>query len=377
MTSMYVIITMVVVGALIGGITNSIAIKMLFRPYKAIYIGKFRVPFTPGLIPKRRAELADQLGKLVVNHLLTVEGLQQKLSSSVFITEMTEWLNKEVTKVLRSDDQVITLMEKWLGVKDGKEKLENQVETWLSFKSEQLLIELRPLPIKDVLPKKLNDKVDQFIPEFTSLFLEKGKAYFNSKEGIEGLTQMVDRFLMGKGTLGSMVSMFLSQDQLVAKLQPEIIKMLNDKGTHELIEVFIKKEWTKLKEQKVEQIEEKINLVELTLFVQKKIKDHIPLHYLELPLCQWTSKYEPMVIELIPGVVIKIGQATSNELAHLFRKLKLEEVVRNQVEQFPVKRLEDIVLSISRSELKLITYLGGLLGGIIGLLQGIFILLLR
>ena len=40
-----------VIGGIIGLITNGLAIKMLFRPYKEIYIGKFRLPFTPGLIP--------------------------------------------------------------------------------------------------------------------------------------------------------------------------------------------------------------------------------------------------------------------------------------------------------------------------------------
>ena len=57
------------------GYTNHLAIKMLFRPHRPIYIGKFQVPFTPGLIPKRRDELAVQLGKMVVEHLLTPEGI--------------------------------------------------------------------------------------------------------------------------------------------------------------------------------------------------------------------------------------------------------------------------------------------------------------
>ncbi|UTW70063.1 DUF445 family protein [Anaerobacillus sp. HL2] len=69
MTSVYVLIVMIVVGALIGGITNSIAIKMLFRPYKALYIGKFRVTLYTRVNSKTEGELAEQLGKLVVNHL--------------------------------------------------------------------------------------------------------------------------------------------------------------------------------------------------------------------------------------------------------------------------------------------------------------------
>ena len=43
---------------------------MLFRPHEAKYIGSWRVPFTPGFIPKRRDELAKQLGNTVIQHLL-------------------------------------------------------------------------------------------------------------------------------------------------------------------------------------------------------------------------------------------------------------------------------------------------------------------
>ena len=70
---------MAFIGALIGGFTNHLAIKMLFRPHEAKYIGKWRVPFTPGLIPKRRDELAMQLGKTVTNYLLTPETFRKKL----------------------------------------------------------------------------------------------------------------------------------------------------------------------------------------------------------------------------------------------------------------------------------------------------------
>ena len=60
---LWTLLFMAFIGALIGGITNHLAIKMLFRPHEAKYIGSWRVPFTPGLIPKRRDELANNLGK--------------------------------------------------------------------------------------------------------------------------------------------------------------------------------------------------------------------------------------------------------------------------------------------------------------------------
>ena len=46
------------VGAIIGYITNYIAIKMLFRPYKAKKLGSITI-IPQGVIPKEKANLAN------------------------------------------------------------------------------------------------------------------------------------------------------------------------------------------------------------------------------------------------------------------------------------------------------------------------------
>lgn len=69
------------VGALIGYLTNYLAVKMLFRPYKAKYIGKWKIPFTPGVIPKRKPQLAKSIGKAVEEKLLTNEDVQRAIAS--------------------------------------------------------------------------------------------------------------------------------------------------------------------------------------------------------------------------------------------------------------------------------------------------------
>ena len=43
------------IGAVIGYFTNYLAVKMLFRPRREIKIGSKTLPFTPGVIPKRKA----------------------------------------------------------------------------------------------------------------------------------------------------------------------------------------------------------------------------------------------------------------------------------------------------------------------------------
>lgn len=70
-------ITAPIIGGLIGFITNSLAIKMLFRPHHAIYIGRFHVPFTPGLIPKEKERIAGAIGEVIAKYLLDDETIQK------------------------------------------------------------------------------------------------------------------------------------------------------------------------------------------------------------------------------------------------------------------------------------------------------------
>ncbi len=68
------------IGAIIGYVTNAIAIKMLFRPLYPIKIGPFQLPFTPGILPRERHKLADNIGRMVERELLTEEIIRQRLS---------------------------------------------------------------------------------------------------------------------------------------------------------------------------------------------------------------------------------------------------------------------------------------------------------
>lgn len=67
------------VGAVIGYFTNLIAVKMLFFPHEEKRIFGWKVPFTPGAIPKGKARLAKAAGKIVQNDLFTREDISGKL----------------------------------------------------------------------------------------------------------------------------------------------------------------------------------------------------------------------------------------------------------------------------------------------------------
>jgi uncharacterized membrane protein YheB (UPF0754 family) len=69
------------IGGIIGFITNCVAIKMLFRPLKPLYIGRFKLPFTPGVVPRRKDELAHILGNAVVAEFFNADDLARVFTS--------------------------------------------------------------------------------------------------------------------------------------------------------------------------------------------------------------------------------------------------------------------------------------------------------
>nr|WP_221893443.1 DUF445 family protein [Cetobacterium sp. 2A] len=83
----------VIIGALIGWITNYVAIKMLFRPYKEINLGLFKIQ---GLIPKRRHEIGITIAETVQNELISMEDIIVKLESA----EMGKSIEKIINDIL-------------------------------------------------------------------------------------------------------------------------------------------------------------------------------------------------------------------------------------------------------------------------------------
>lgn len=86
-----------VVGAFIGYLTNKIAIKMLFRPLKPWHFFGLRVPMTPGVIPSKRSELADNMGRMVSDHLLT--------STEVGKAMDQEQVKKQILKTIETEGE--------------------------------------------------------------------------------------------------------------------------------------------------------------------------------------------------------------------------------------------------------------------------------
>jgi uncharacterized membrane protein YheB (UPF0754 family) len=169
------------VGAVIGYFTNWLAIKMLFRPHEAKYIGKYRLPFTPGLIPKERARLTKKISETVEKHLLTPEVLTRELAS------MDRW---------KLPDTTLGELLAQLGVTDLPELIKKTVsEVWQNNESaindaipgyiEQLKTGLENNPLIDeTLENLVRSIIDKNFNRFIGIFIDHRKIYANIKEGL-------------------------------------------------------------------------------------------------------------------------------------------------------------------------------------------------
>lgn len=122
------IITAPLVGGLIGLATNGLAIKMLFRPLKPVYIGKYKLPFTPGLIPKERPKMAKAIGDVVSNELLNKETLKSTLLSDRMKNNIYSKVDEFIDRCAGSDDTVALAAEAFVSNDVIQQKLKSARE---------------------------------------------------------------------------------------------------------------------------------------------------------------------------------------------------------------------------------------------------------
>lgn len=209
------------VGALIGYCTNYIAVKMLFRPLKPIKIGTFTLPFTPGIMPKRKPALAKALGTAVGNTLLTTEDLKKVLVSEnvknsvidMFITQANQLSQNEKTM----KEVALTVM------KEG-----NYDET------------------KGVIVEKVTDKVMENLEQvgIGNIVVEEAKKAVREKMS------------------GSFVAMFLNEDLMDSLAQPigEYVESYICREGRNYVEPMVEREVDSLEQIKVGEMIQNANL---------------------------------------------------------------------------------------------------------------------
>lgn len=374
MTLVITILFMALIGAIIGGFTNHVAIKMLFRPHEAKYIGNTRLPFTPGLIPKRRNELARQLGKTVTKYLLTPETFRKKLFTPAMEERVERVIQEKLEKYVFRSEQTLNDWLKMAGADQFTETVERKVESLVDQQLAAVKSKLTTGTVEEVVPVHWQEQIEGKIPAAAEYVLGRAEQFIDSAEGRTMFHKLIDDFLQSKGTLGGMLHMFFGESEtLVGKVQREALKFVAAPGTKELLETLLTNEWKKIQQQPVEQLTGSFDWEGLFASVKQYALDQLALdERLDRSVqSYWPNGAEWASQHVTPQLVTFLFSQAETQLEQSLKKLKLDEMVKDQVDTFPVAVLEDLVLGISRREFKMITVLGALLGGVIGIVQGI------
>ena len=93
-------IVSILTGALAGGLTNTVAIWMLFHPYRPPTLWRWPVRLLQGAVPKNQARLARAIGHAVGNRLLTEEDLTRVFAEPEFRAAFDDGLERFLHELL-------------------------------------------------------------------------------------------------------------------------------------------------------------------------------------------------------------------------------------------------------------------------------------
>jgi uncharacterized membrane protein YheB (UPF0754 family) len=178
--------------------------------------------------------------------------------------------------------------------------------------------------------------------------------------------------------LVNMVSMFFGNVSIAEKVQPELIKFMRHENTRDTLLKLLEQEYRGFMEKQMDKAVAMLNLPEITEGLAKEITARLPIEeFLNTPVNSLAGSIESWIVDDLTPKAVGAGlDLFVARLDVLLEKMHLAKIVEEQVEAFSLERLEEIIIAIAKSELKMITWLGALLGGIIGVFQGILVLFL-
>ena len=309
-----------VVGALIGYSTNLLAIRMLFRPFRPVYLFGIRLPFTPGLIPKEKARLAKKMAEAVGGHIITPEVLTRDLMAFIEVNSLEQFfsrwgLDAPVEYIKRG---LTTLADKTPGeivptvAIDG---VKNGIRKYLPQGLEYIL-QIEHPNIGSIDKKGaewLKKLIQDHVGRLAGMFLDHQKIYNSIKEGLVGYLSDADNIETIADKIDEMIDQFC-ESKYWADWQDksDISHQENIEKTAELFAQWAENAW------------------------EKSLKKALT-----------TSAFEKAA-------------------KHMSQHLDIESMVEAQINAFEPEKLEALVLSVIRRELAMVMALGGILGFIIG-----------
>ncbi len=373
---------------------------MLFRPYRALYIGTKRIPFTPGLIPRNQERLAKNISDTIMGSLLTPQELQN-LARRLLQTHRVEnailWLLQSALEQIKFDkDQksakiLASILRDLLGESLPRllktlARREDFLETQINQIFDQVLLEFQ---LNDEQAKRLADWLLQvvlppdtirsaivdFLTDRTIQTIDE-----SFREKTSGTYWVVANLFGLRNTLTRLRTFCLDEKDATNTRLRELTQDLNvnDRIKRFLLDLSLQ------------------NLPIATVRQLRKTTRESVRHYLQTSggeLLQglsdsmdWDNIAAVLITRLGTSPVVSASLETvSKELALVLEKylerdlekivaqvipiLSIDQVIIDRVKSTSPADLEAAIEGIVKNELQAIVSLGGILGFVVGLLQ--------
>lgn len=324
------------VGGVIGGGTNRLAIAMLFRPHRIVHIGQWALPFTPGLIPKRRKELALQLGRTVREYLVNGEALNRTIRNPDVRERIVDWAKSEWERA-RQNQRLQKWVQDFITLEEKSLQLEREmrVSDWVSHHTEQ----------------ELRNRIANWAPTINAWLMR----YLASDKGSETLRKVYGDWTRNQGWVGRLTGSLFDEARVAEKSKQWLIQMLAAPQGLDTTRALLS--------QGVDAV------------LSWHIRDIITWAERQsdgAPRPESDHSVETMIERLIPYMLDNLA-SRGEEWLDL---LQLDQLVSEQIETFSLPKLEEMIIRVAKKELRLITWIGALIGAVIGLCQGVIATLL-
>ncbi len=381
-----------ILGGVIGYTTNWLAIKMLFKPHREVRIGKLKVPFTPGLIPREKQRIANKLGIAVGQHLLTEDVIVTELTNDQVIMLFKNYIIQDLMAKPLCIDEILDHI-----YKDPKEKdaLYDAIATWIQKKAveeirtnakiEQQLFAfmVRKAPITETLGCILGETAQEQIKIFVTSQKEaiaQGIVNILHEEQVEEkVKNMIGEILAEK--LGGFATMFVNPESLYTTIVTHTERYFEDEENQDEVVALICKKIDNIVEKELSEFIDTPSYIQgtetIVKTIQKECIDGLGANRVVDGIKQELKKMTKETIELSDetkervaiGVCEGYKTFATQQFPALIQKFNVPRILENEVNRLSVEDVETLILSIVERELKAITWCGAVLGFLMGLIM--------
>lgn len=157
MNNFMTILMLTIVGGLIGWITNILAIKLLFRPIKPIKIPILNIEII-GLIPKRKKEIALNIGEVISKEILSSDDILNKAFSSDDGNEFNSYIINKIKNIIDEKLEVIPLPFRMMASPYIDDILNKEVPSALNEITDDLMNKAKEkINIQEMVEEKINE----------------------------------------------------------------------------------------------------------------------------------------------------------------------------------------------------------------------------